>query len=95
VLYTPQGGKEILRKIPQTDSSDRRAEHAEICVNALKLTVPTVLDREDNKINIVYAGWPDRMYVVGVDGRVAYKGKPGPGGFKPGEVEDWLKKHTE
>ena len=61
---------------------------------ALELTMPFLVDREDNKVNAAYAGWPDRLYVIGVDGKVAYKGGPGPGGFKPAEVEDWLKKNT-
>ena len=94
VLYVPEGGKEVLKKVGQTDSFDQRAGHAEVCVAALKLSVPTVIDKEDNKVNAAYAGWPDRMYVVGVDGKVAYKGGPGPGGFKPAEVEEWLKKNT-
>ena len=63
-------------------------------MTALKLSVPTVIDRDDNRVNVAYAGWPDRMYVVGVDGKVAYKGGPGPGGFKPAEVADWLKANT-
>lgn len=91
VLFIPDSGKEVLKKITQTDSLDKRVENAEICLTALKLSVPTVIDREDNKANLAYAGWPDRMYVVGVDGRIAYRGGPGPGGFKPQEVEGWLK----
>ncbi len=62
-------------------------------MTALKLSVPTVIDQEDNRVNIAYAGWPDRMYVVGVDGRIAYRGGQGPGGFKPAEVESWLTKN--
>jgi hypothetical protein len=85
----------VLKKVEQTDSMDKRAENAEICVTALKLSVPTVIDKADNKVNAAYAGWPDRMYVVGVDGKIAYKGGPGPGGFKPAEVEEWLKKNVK
>jgi hypothetical protein len=81
----------VLKKITQTESLDKRIENAEICLNALKLSTPTVIDREDNGVNKAYAGWPDRMYVVGRDGRIAYRGAPGPGGFKPQEVEQWLK----
>jgi hypothetical protein len=61
----------------------------------LKLNIPTVIDREDNRVNAAYAGWPDRLYVVGIDGRVAYQGGPGPGGFKVGEIEEWLKSNTK
>ena len=95
VLYTLKDGQEVLEKIPQTDSLDKRTEHAGICLSALKLSVPTVIDRADNQVNIAYAGWPDRMYVVDVDGQIAYKGAQGPAGFKPGEVEAWLKSHAK
>jgi type I thyroxine 5'-deiodinase len=53
-----------------------------------------VIDKEDNKVNAAYSAWPDRLYVVGKDGKVAYKGGPGPGGFKPAELEAWLKKNA-
>jgi hypothetical protein len=94
VLLVPEGGKEVLKKLGQTNSFEQRAEHAEVCVAALKLSVPTVIDKEDNKVNAAYAGWPDRMYVVGTDGKIVYKGGPGPAGFKPAEVEAWLKKNA-
>jgi hypothetical protein len=100
VLFIPEGGgkdgkegKEVLKKITQTEALDHRVANAEICLSALKLSVPTVIDREDNAVNVAYAGWPDRMYVVGVDGRIAYRGAPGPKGFKPEEVANWLKKN--
>jgi hypothetical protein len=48
----------------------------------------------DNVVNIAYAGWPDR-FVVDVDGRVGFIGDQGPKGFKPEEVEDWLKQHVQ
>ena len=85
----------MLKKITQTDCADKRAENAEICLTALKLSVPTVIDGDDNQVNRAYAGWPDRLYVVGVDGRIAYKGGPGPGGFKVHEVEAWLMGNLE
>lgn len=37
-----------------------------------------------------YAGWPDRLYVIDREGRVAYKSGPGPFGFKPAAVETTL-----
>ena len=33
---------------------------------------------------------PDRLYVIGRDGRVVYKGGRGPFGFKTGEMEQAL-----
>jgi len=39
-----------------------------------------------------YAGWPDRLYVIDGDGKIAYKGAPGPRGFKPDEIPAVLDK---
>jgi iodothyronine deiodinase-like protein len=94
VLTTLKDGKEVLKKIEQASTQEKRAENAQICVATLKLSVPTVIDREDNRVNAAYAAWPDRLFVVGANGRIAYKGGQGPGGFKPAEVEEWLKKNT-
>jgi type I thyroxine 5'-deiodinase len=49
-----------------------------------------LLDGLDNAVERAYAGWPDRLYIVGKDGRLAYKGRPGPGGFAPAEMEQAL-----
>lgn len=87
-------GQTVLEKVAQTTTLDARAETAELCTATLKLTLPTVVDREDNKVNRDYAGWPDRFVIVGKDGRVAYIGGPGPSGFRPNEVEKWLKENT-
>ncbi len=95
VLFTVTDGKEKLLKITQTSDLDAREETASQCLATLKLSIPTVLDREDNQVNTAYAGWPDRLYVVGVDGRIAYKGGPGPGGFKVNEVENWLRSYRD
>jgi type I thyroxine 5'-deiodinase len=38
-----------------------------------------------------FTGWPDRIYVVDKDGRVAYKSAAGPYGFRPAEAEDRLR----
>lgn len=95
ILTTLQNGQEVLTKIAQTSSLEKRSEVAQQCTAVLKLTVPTVVDREDNKVNHAYAGWPDRLVIVGADGAIAYMGGPGPQGFKVQEVERWLKEHAQ
>jgi hypothetical protein len=93
VLYTLSGGTEVLEKIGQTNSLEERSQRAQQCTATLKLSIPAVVDKEDNQVNAAYAGWPDRLVVIGADGTIAYKGGPGPQGFKPGEVEQWLREH--
>ncbi len=94
MLFTQKEGSESLLKVLQTNTLADRTENALMCLETLKLTCQTVVDREDNVVNAAYAGWPDRFYVVDVDGKIAYRGGPGPGGFKPAEVEEWLKENT-
>ena len=84
---------QLIKGLGRKEAAERAA-HAGTCVASLKLSIPTVIDRDDNAVNAAYAGWPDRLYVVGADGKIAYKGGPGPAGFKPAEVEDWLRKNT-
>ena len=45
----------------------------------------------DNSAETAYAGWPERLYVIGADGTVAYVGRLGPDGYLPVEVQAWLK----
>ena len=52
--------------------------------------IPLLVDGMDNGTMHLYSGWPERFYIVGTDGTIAYKGKPGPFGFLPDEVEAWL-----
>jgi hypothetical protein len=51
------------------------------------MRMPTVVDGVDNAVADVYGGWPDRLYLIGTDGRIAYQGGEGPFGFKPEELE--------
>ena len=56
----------------------------------LHYSVPLAVDGIDDLANASYAGWPERLYVIDEHGRIAYKGKPGPFGYHPEEVEAWL-----
>ncbi len=76
--------------IQQTETLAERRELAADFAEELKLTMPVLVDKEDNKVNATYAGWPNRLVIVGVDGKIAYMEKTG-AGFMWGEVEQWLK----
>ena len=64
------------------------------CEAALQYGIRTCVDELDDAVNKVYAAWPTRLYLVGLDGRVAYAGGLGPFGFKPAAlgaaIEDFL-----
>jgi hypothetical protein len=51
---------------------------------------PLAIDRMDNAAEELYAAWPERFYVIDEHGVIAYKGKTGPFGYHPEEVEAWL-----
>lgn len=54
---------------------------ASACVRNLGIHIPAILDGIDNTVEREYTGWPDRLYLIGTDGRVAFKSLPGPFGF--------------
>ena len=75
-------------------SLDERGDVAESCVRNLHIEIPALLDDFGNSTERAYTGWPDRLYVIGRDGRVVYKSRPGPFGFHPDEMEASLNTST-
>jgi type I thyroxine 5'-deiodinase len=67
-------------------SEDERAMVAGACVRKLGIKFPAALDEFGNSTEQAYTGWPDRIYLVDTGGKVAYKSKPGPFGFKPDQL---------
>src|ERR1700735_2853168 len=70
---------------PKTE--EERAFVAGACVRKLGIEFPASLDEFGNSTETAYTGWPDRIYLIDSQGRVAYKSKPGPFGFKPDQLE--------
>lgn len=54
------------------------------------MSMPVLVDEIDDRVGHRYSGMPDRLYVLGQDGRILYKGGRGPFGFKAGEMEQAL-----
>jgi myo-inositol-hexaphosphate 3-phosphohydrolase len=75
-----------LAVLDPTTDEERRAVASTCAVN-LRLDMPMVFDHVDNAVASAYGGWPDRLYLVGRDGRIAFQGGEGPFGFKPEELE--------
>jgi len=73
-------------------SLSERCSVAGTCVTKLGIEFPALVDDLANTTERAYTAWPDRLYVIDRDGRVAYKSKPGPYGFKPQEVSQTLEK---
>jgi hypothetical protein len=75
-------------------NEEERAFIAGACVRKLGIKIPAVLDEFGNSTEKAYTGWPDRIYLIDASGRVAYKSKPGPFGFKVNELAAALAKLT-
>src|SRR5512143_1008738 len=75
---------------PQPKTLRERVAIANDFVKRFHYDVPILVDDMENSANDVYAGWPERFYVVDESGKIVFKGKPGPFGFHPEEVESWL-----
>ncbi len=71
---------------------DERYGVASSCVRNLHLSIPALIDNFDNTTEIAYTGWPDRLYLIGRDGKVVFKTEPGPFGFDPKALEAELSK---
>ncbi len=76
---------------------EQRCEVAELLIQEKKLTIPTYIDGMDNKANQAYSAWPDRIFLVRNDGRLAVAADRGPWGFKPAvqAAESWLRAYKE
>lgn len=73
-------------------TKEERHEVAKVCMTKLELRdLPALIDDLDDTANEAYAGWPDRLYLIGRDGRVAYHGGRGPFGFAPDQLEAAIK----
>ena len=68
-------------------NEDERASVAGTCVRKLGIKIPALLDEFGNSTESAYTAWPDRLYLIDRNGKVAYKSKPGPFGFKPDQLQ--------
>ena len=69
---------------------DERRALASACAAGLALSIPTLIDTMDDEADHAYRGWPERLYVLSTEGRVAYQGRKGPYGFDPEELAQFL-----
>jgi Iodothyronine deiodinase len=67
--------------LPSPKNAEERASVAGTCVRKLGIKFPSVLDEFGNSTEKSYTAWPDRIYLIDQQGKVAYKSLPGPFGF--------------
>ena len=72
-------------------SDAERQSMARFSSTELGLAIPSIVDRMDDVVGKAYHGWPERLYVIGADGIVRYRGGRGPFGFDPDGWEDAIR----
>ena len=71
---------------------EERVNLAGTCMVKLGIRFPALVDEYNNPTEVAYTGWPDRLYVIDHRGRIAHKSDAGPFGFKPGQVDQTLRR---
>jgi len=74
-------------------TTEERQTVAGRCETELAYGIPTCVDEIDDAVSSAYAAIPTRLYLVGLDGLVAYAGGMGPFGFKPAELGKAIEKY--
>jgi hypothetical protein len=89
----PQNGWQVEANIEQDilydqpETIEAREEIAQVCALRLSFTMPMLLDDMTNQVDRLYNALPERLYLIGADGRVVFKTVAGSVGFDP---EAWL-----
>ena len=73
-------------------SFSERSGVATRCTADLNLPMPALVDGMDDAVNQAYQGHPDRLYLIGRDGKIRYAGERGPRGFDPDALEDAIER---
>lgn len=81
--------------VRQHRSLEERVEVGQTCMLKMALEMPAVVDEMDDAVTRAYAALPERLYLIGRDGRVAYKGGLGPMFFRPLEWEEAIERYLE
>ena len=59
-----------------------RTAVANTCAKSMKIEFPMLVDDMGGSTDKGYTAWPTRIYVVGTDGKIVFKSRPGPFGFE-------------
>ena len=76
--------------IHQHTTLDERRRAAQRCARELGLTIPMLIDGMDDAACRAFSAWPERIYLLGGDGRIAYQGGHGPYDFDPDQAREAL-----
>ena len=69
--------------ITEHKNYDERCSTAGKLLKDKSLTMPFLIDDMENSVNKAYSAFPDRIFIVRADGRLAVAAERGPRGFAP------------
>jgi len=75
--------------VKQPKTLEERINVASNYMTKFQISFPVVVDSITNEADKGYAAWPERLFVI-QSKRIVFKGKKGPEGYHPEEVEAWL-----
>jgi len=76
----------------QPKTYEERRKLAETACTFWDLTFPALVDTMEPSIGRMYQAWPNRLYLMDVDGKIVYRGVKGPRGVNVHEGELELRK---
>jgi hypothetical protein len=65
---------------------EERLGLARRCEEEMALGFPTLVDDLEDTASRAYAAWPERLFMIDLDGTIAYRGDIGPDGFLPDQL---------
>jgi hypothetical protein len=77
---------------PQPQTLAQRVAIANDFTARFHFPIPMGVDAMSDLANRLYAGWPERIYIVDESEKIVYRGGLGPFNYHPEEARAWLEK---
>ena len=73
-----RGNEALGIRVRAPQSNEERRHLANTACSMLKTNLPCLVDDIDNNVNKAYSAWPDRLYIVDKDGKIAVESRSRP-----------------
>jgi hypothetical protein len=87
---SPRARSTMSQDVFDPATFEEREDVARRAAKELEMGIPFAIDGMDDAVAKAYDAHPDRLYIVGADGNVAYQGGRGPKGFSVDAMEKRL-----
>jgi len=64
-----------------------KQDHAALCLRKLDLGFTALVDGMDGAAETAYQAWPSRLYLIGMDGKIAFSTRLGELDFRAAQLE--------